>query len=337
MQTMAERAALAPQRIAIPEGDDEVMMAAAAEAARRGLAVPVLVGDEAALKGLAAERGYDVALFEFVDAGDSAYLDDLVARYLKLDGIIVGEMMLRASLSDSLYLSMAMLAAGDVDCAFAGIRATTGDVIAAGQILVGLADGVEMPSSVAFFEVPEGADMPAGIVAFGDSAVCVNPTASELASIAITCCDTATDLLGQEARCALISHSTCGSADNELAAKVCEAVSLAQGQRPDLAIDGEFQLDAALLERVAERKVPRESKVAGHANVLIWPNLDVGNTVVKTLQIFGNVSAYGPMLQGFKKIVCDCSRGASVEEIVGNMAVASVRAAALKARQGGER
>lgn len=336
MQDMVERARQRPMCVAFPEGEDEAMMGAAAECARNGMARPVLVGDESSLRALCAERGIDAGLFAFADVKDTALVDSVVARWLALPGRMMGEKTLRSCLADPLYLACALQAVGDADVAFAGITASTGDVIMAGQVMVGLAPGIDTPSSVAVFDVP-GFEGPEGsLLAFGDSAVCVNPTAEELASIAIACCDTVHDLMGWDPRCALLSHSTCGSADNELSEKVVSAVAVAQQRRPDLAIDGEFQLDAALSPRVAARKVKRNSAVAGRANIVVWPDLDVGNITVKAAQLFAGAKAYGPFLQGFAGVVSDCSRGASTEEIIGNVAVSCVRAAALNDRKGTE-
>ena len=128
----------------------------------------------------------------------------------------------------------------------------------------------------------------------------------------------------------MVCYSTLGSGQGELIDKVVEAVRIAQEKRPDLAIDGEFQFDAAISPAVAAKKVKRESKVAGRANVVIWPDLNVGNVGVKLIQQFGHADAYGPMLQGFRKVVCDCSRGAPVSEIVGNIVISAVRAAGMK-------
>ena len=168
------------------------------------------------------------------------------------------------------------------------------------------------------------------LLAFGDSAVCTDPDADQLASIAIAACDTVRALVGWEPRCALLSYSTCGSGEGPLVDKVVEAVKIAQNRRPDLAIDGEFQLDSAISPKVAAKKVRRESRVAGRANIIIWSDLNVGNVGVKLVQQFARADAYGPMLQGFAKIVCDCSRGAPVSELVGNIAMSCVRAQGVK-------
>ena len=131
---------------------------------------------------------------------------------------------------------------------------------------------------------------------------------------------------GFEPKCAMLSYSTCGSGSGELVDKVVNAVKIAKEKRPDLKIDGEFQLDSAIVPEVAAKKVKRESEVAGQANILIFPDLNAGNIGVKLIQRFAHADAYGPLLQGFKKICCDCSRGAPVSEMVGNIAISVVRA-----------
>ena len=191
-------------------------------------------------------------------------------------------------------------------------------------------EGISTISSVGIFNIPGYEGSEGALLGFGDSAVCTNPDAEQLASIAISACDTVRSLVGWEPRCALLSYSTCGSGEGPLVDKVVEAVKMANQLRPDLAIDGEFQLDSAINPKVAAKKVKRESRVAGKANIIIWPDLNVGNVGVKLVQQFAHADAYGPMLQGFAKIVCDCSRGAPVSEIVGNVAMSCVRAQGVK-------
>ena len=225
--------------------------------------------------------------------------------------------------------ALIMQVLGDVDVMFAGIANATGDIILAGQTIVGLAEGVDTISSCGIAQVPGWNGGEDGLIGFGDSAVCVDPTPEELASIACASCDTVASLTGWDVRCALLSHSTDGSMDNALVDKVRAARDIANERRPDLKIDGEFQFDAAVRPDVAAKKVRRESAVAGRANLLIWPDINVGNIGVKIIQNLTGADAYGPMLQGFKKIVCDCSRSAPVSEIVGNVVKSCVRAQAL--------
>ena len=333
LDSIKEKARSNPQRMAFPEAHDERMMAAAAQAVEEGIARAVLVGDEAALRALAAERGHDSDAFEYLSTADSARLDDIAERYGALPGTMLGSKAIRRRFdTDLLTLALAAEAVGDVDAMLAGIEASTGEVIMAGQLVVGLAEGIDTVSSVAVAEYPEGSGR-SGSIAFGDSAVVVAPTSEELADIAISSCDTIAGLLGWEPRCALLSFSTCGSGRNEQSERVERAVALARERRPGLAIDGEFQLDSAIVPEVAAQKVRRESAVAGRANIVIFPDLNAGNIGVKIMQRLAGMDAIGPFLQGFRKVVSDCSRGASVEELVGNVAVSCVRAAALK---GGE-
>ena len=154
-------------------------------------------------------------------------------------------------------------ALGKVDVTFAGLTHSTGDVIMAGQMVVGLQEGISTISSVGIFNIPGYEGSEGALLGFGDSAVCTNPDAEQLASIAISACDTVRSLVGWEPRCALLSYSTCGSGEGPLVDKVVEAVKTANQLRPDLAIDGEFQLDSAINPKVAAKKVKRESRVAG--------------------------------------------------------------------------
>lgn len=193
-------------------------------------------------------------------------------------------------------------------------------------MIIGLQDGITSISSIGLCEIPGYEGSEDTLLAITDSAVATNPTSEELANIAISACETMRTLLGWEPRCAMVSYSTLGSGQGELVDKVVEAVQIAQTKRPDLGIDGEFQLDAAIKPEVAAKKVKRDSKVAGKANILVWPDLNVGNVAVKLIQTFGHADAYGSMLQGFKKVVCDCSRGAPVSEIKGNIVISAARA-----------
>lgn len=326
MEEIRRRAAANPQRVAFPEACEEKILQAAAQCAAEKLVLPVLVGIPSEINAAAQRFGVDLSGIEVVDAGDEAFLDALIADYRKEHDMLSEKALKRRATSDCMYTAMMMLALNRVDCAFAGLVHTTGDVIAAGTLIVGLQEGVTTPSSIGILDVP-GFQGPEGqLLAFGDSAVCVNPAPEELASIAISACETVHALMNWEPRCALLSYSTDGSAESSLVDKVRQAVQIAQERRPDLNIDGEFQLDAAIVPAVATKKVKRESKVAGRANIIIWPDLNVGNVGVKLVQQFAKADAYGPLLQGFARIVCDCSRSAPVSELVGNIVMAAVRA-----------
>ena len=325
-----EKAKKNPQRVAFPEATNEKMMQAAYETGKDGYIYPILVGDEAELRRLAEERGYDASVFSFVDINEEGLKNEIIAEYVALPDTIYKEKALNRRMADPLNYAMVMQKVGRADVTFAGIDNTTGDVLLAGQMFVGVKPGLSTVSSIGLCDIPGYEGSEGSLLAIGDSAVCTNPNPEQLASIAIAACDTVKELLDWEPRCAMVCYSTLGSGSGELIDKVKAALAIANERRPDLAIDGEFQLDAAIVPAVAEKKVKRESKVAGKANVVIWPDLNVGNVAVKLIQQFGHADAYGPMLQGFNSIVCDCSRGAPVSEIKGNVVISAVRAASNK-------
>lgn len=322
-----EKAKSNPQKVVFPEALNEKMMQAAFEAGNEGYIYPILVGNKAEIEQAIQERGYDLSVFTVVDMEDEGYRKTLIEKYIALPDTRLKEKALNRRMQDKLQFAMVMQAVGDADVTFAGIDYTTGDVLLAGQMIIGLKPGIATISSIGLCDIPGFEGSEGSLLAVGDSAVCTNPNAQQLASIAISACDTVKSLLDWQPRCACVSYSTLGSGQGELIDKVTEAVKIANELRPDLAIDGEFQLDAAISPSVAAKKVKRESKVAGKANVVIWPDLNVGNVAVKLIQQFGHADAYGPMLQGFKKVVCDCSRGAPVSELKGNIVISAVRAA----------
>lgn len=316
-----------PRKVAFPEAMNEKMMQAAYETGKEGYIIPVLVGSGSEIREAARERGYEESVFTIVDISEEEYKKTLIDKYVALPQTILKEKALNRRMQNPLYYAMVMQAVEEADVTFAGIDNTTGDVLLAGQMIIGLKEGISTVSSIGLCDIPGFSGSEGSLLAIGDSAVCTNPDANQLADIAISACDTVRALLEWEPRCAMVSYSTLGSGQGELIDKVVEAVRLANEKRPDLAIDGEFQFDAAISPAVAEKKVKRESKVAGKANVVIWPDLNVGNVGVKLIQQFGHADAYGPMLQGFNKVVCDCSRGAPISEIKGNIVISAVRAA----------
>lgn len=325
-----EKAKQNPQRVVFPEALNEKMMQAAYEAGTEGYIIPILVGNEEEIHSAIQKRGYKKEAFHIVDMQDEAYKSSLIDKYIALPQTRLKEKALNRRMQDALQFAMVMQAVDEADVTFAGIDYTTGDVLLAGQMIIGLKPGIATISSIGLCDIPGYEGSEGSLLAIGDSAVCTNPNAEQLASIAISACDTVKSLLDWEPRCACVCYSTLGSGQGELIDKVTEAVKIANELRPDLSIDGEFQLDAAINPAVAKKKVNRDSKVAGKANVVIWPDLNVGNVAVKLIQQFGHADAYGPMLQGFNKVVCDCSRSAPVSEIKGNIVISAVRAAGEK-------
>ncbi|MBQ7031697.1 MAG: phosphate acetyltransferase [Bacilli bacterium] len=331
MENVKLKAKANPGRVAFPEANDIKMIFAMDEVAKEGYCNVVVVGNNDEVKTLCKENGISDDKWEYIDVNNEEYKEKVLTEYLKLPNLVYGEKSLRRRMNDPLYLALMMEAIGEVDVTFAGITSTTGDIILAAQTIVGLKDNLDVVSSVGIAELPNYTFADGGnLIAIGDCAVCTNPSASELASIAISTCDTIRAVTDWEPRCALLSYSSLGSGQGELVEKVQTAVKIANERRPDLKIDGEFQLDSAIVPEVAAKKVKRPSEVAGKANILIFPDLNAGNIGVKLIQQFGHADAYGPLLQGFRLICSDCSRGAPVSEIVGNILFSIVRAGDLK-------
>ena len=278
-----EQAKKTPKRVCLPESASADVVALAQRIDAEGLGTPVLVGNEAEVKALAASAGVPEFSFECFDNADEAAVESLVDEYLsRFDNFSRKACARRAK--DPLLCSMLLLKLGRVDCVAAGKECPTGDVIQAAMGIVGLAEGVRSPSSLGIADIP-GFDGPEGtMLGLADCAITAQPTAEELAGIAIASADTASSLLGWEPRVALLAFSTKGSARHESIDVIREAVERVHELRPDIKCDGELQFDAAIVPSVAAHKVKEPSEVAGRANVLIFPNLHAGNIGVKMVQ-----------------------------------------------------
>lgn len=330
MEGMVEKARKTPQRVCFPEAYSVDILKTAAEVLRNGIGTPVLVGNRADTEKLAAEHGVSVSGFEYFDNTDAEFVDAFAEDYIAKNEGKRKKPTVKRLTADPVRCGMFLLNMGYVDCVAAGKEYSTGDVIMEAMQGVGLSEGVESPSSLGIADIP-GFDGPQGqMLGLADCAVTAQPDANALAGIAISSADTARTLLGWEPRVAMLAFSTAGSAEHETIDVVREAVQKVHELRPEIKCDGEFQLDSAIIPEVAAHKVKRESEVAGKANILIFPNLHAGNIGVKLIQIFGHANAYGPVLQGFAKPVCDFSRSAPVDEMLGNVAMLVIRAAAAK-------
>jgi phosphate acetyltransferase len=314
-----------PQRVAFPESDNEMILRAARQVADRGIGYPIIIGNEKTVTDYMESFGITTKGFVFYDNTNETGIEKLAKEYTsKFDDF--SEKAVKRKGKDPVNFAMFLAKLDQVDCVAAGRKYTTADVIIAAQGIVGLKKGIDVVSSMGILDVPDFCGPQGNMLGIADCAVNVLPDEKELADIAISSAETVKNLLKWEPRVAMLSFSTCGSSEHESIDVIRNAIDIVRKTKPELKIDGEFQLDTAIIPEVAKNKVKRESEVAGKANVLIFPNLHAGNIGVKLIQIFGKANAYGPVLQGFAKPICDFSRSAPLKEMLGNIIMLIVRA-----------
>ena len=310
-----ERARGKDLSVVLPEGRDERIVQAARRLKDERIARPIVLGKPEHIEAAIEKAGVNVDGIETIDPKTSGKLDVYAERYSRRrKGISVA--VARHVVVKPLFYAGMMVACGDADAAVGGVAGATATLIQAGILTVGLAPGIKTPSSCFLMVIPNFLGENDKSFVYADCAVNVDPSAGQLADIALASAVSARRILGEEPRVALLSFSTKGSGAGASVNKVREALRIARQREPKLAIDGEFQADSAIVPRVAAKKVKDKSAVAGKANVVIFPDLNAGNIAYKLTQYMAGAQAIGPFLQGFAKPITDLSRGATVDDIV---------------------
>ena len=312
--------------IVLPETEDMRTLEATEKILKEGVAKIILIGNEDEIKKKAAEGGFDISGAAIVDPETSdktqAYIDKFVELRAKKG--MTPEKAKEILHTQYPYYGVMMVKMGDADGMVSGACHSTADTLRPCLQILKTKPGTKLVSAFFLIVVPDCEYGANGAFVFADSGLNQNPTPEELAAIAISSAESFKQLVGAEPRVAMLSHSSKGSAKHDDVTKVVEAVKIAKEQAPDLMLDGELQLDAAIVPSVGASKAP-DSPVAGKANVLIFPDLDAGNIGYKLVQRLAKAEAYGPMTQGIAAPVNDLSRGCSAKDIEGVVAITAVQ------------
>ncbi len=330
LEEIKAKAAARKKTIVLCEGEDKRVIEAAAKITKEGIAKIVLIGNAEECKKVAPEVDLTgVTLIDPLTSDKTAKYASILYEARKAKGMTEEEAAKQAK--DRTMFGALMLKAGDVDGYVSGACHSTANTLRPGLQVVKTAPGIKTVSSCFIMIAPEGENKynPDGVAVFADCAINIEPDAQQLADIAVSSAKTAKDIAGIEPRVAMLSFSTKGSGNDDKffksVPKMQEATALAKQMAPDLALDGEFQFDAAVAPEVGQLKAPG-STVAGKANVFVFPNINAGNIGYKIAQRFGGYMAIGPVCQGFARPLNDLSRGCNVEDIVATVAVTALQA-----------
>ena len=312
--------------IVLPESEDMRTLEAADSILKEGIAKLILLGNEDKIAADCKKGGFDISGAEIIDPEKSDKLEkytELLVELRKSKGMTEEEAKKILTTSNT-YFGVMMIKAGDADGLVSGACHSTADTLRPSLQILKTKPGTKLVSSFFIVVVPDCDLGEHGTFVFSDCGLNQNPNAEELAEIAKSSAASFSSLVGAEPKVAMLSYSTMGSAKHDDVTKVQEATRIAKEANPELALDGELQLDAAIIKSVGEFKAPG-SKVAGHANTLIFPNLDAGNIGYKLVQRLAKAEAYGPLTQGIAGAVNDLSRGCSASDIVGVVAITAVQ------------
>lgn len=326
---MKELAKADLKTIVLAEGSEPRTVKAAETIIKEGLAKIVLLGGIDEINAEAKKQGVDITGAAIIDPEKSDDFDSYVNTFYEMrKNKGMTQEKARETMKNTLYYGVMMVEKGAADGMVAGAINSTGNTLRPALQILKTAPGVKYVSSFMVMVVPNCTLGENGTFVFSDIGLTINPDADNLSEIAIASAGSFKALIGAEPRVAMLSFSTCGSAKDDLVTKVQEATRLAKEKAPSLALDGELQLDAAIIDAIGRQKAP-ESTVAGRANVLVFPDLNAGNIGYKLVERLAGAQAYGPILQGIKKPVNDLSRGCSADDIVGVVAITSVQAQSL--------